>query len=87
MKLTQEDKTILREMGHKDSDFEQIEEATRRTVYKCDGVRITCAEAIELLGRRDFLSGISRSAFHWSAERVTPDGKSIYFDSARLFKE
>lgn len=86
MKLTEEDKAILREMGHEDSDFPQIEEATRRTIYECDNIRISCDEAIKLLGREEYLSGISRSAFHWSAVRVTWDGKSIYFDSSRLFK-
>lgn len=53
-----------------------------------DGVyaeAITRDEAVTRLGRLDYLSGIARSAFHFTAMRITEDGKVILFDSSRLF--
>lgn len=86
MKLTQADKILLLDMGNPESDFTQIEEATRRTVYEYDGKEINRGEAITLLGRRNYLAGIARSAFHWSAAQITPEGKYVFFDSSRLFE-
>lgn len=48
-------------------------------------VGITRDEAVTRLGRLDYLSGIARSAFHFTAMRITEDGKVILFDSSRLF--
>lgn len=86
MKLTQADKALLLDMGYQESDFGQIEEATRRTDYEYDGKQISREEAITLLGRRSYLAGIARSAFHWSSTQPTPEEKPIDFDSSRLFK-
>lgn len=86
MKLTQEDKAILLDMGHPESDFSQIEEATRKTTYEYCDREISRGEAISLLGRRTYLAGIARSAFHWSAVQYTPEEKPVYFDSSSLFK-
>lgn len=49
------------------------------------GFCITRDEAVTRLGRLDYLSGIARSAFHFTAMRITEDGKVILFDSSRLF--
>lgn len=89
MKLTVEDKKNLIEMGYTERDFKQIELAASKTTYTDDSdKRVSRAKAIELLGRKAFLSGLGRSAFHWSAVRETEDGKtSIYFDSSKLFKD
>ena len=89
MKLTKKDKDLLFSWGYTERDFPQIEEATRsaKTKYKLDGKPIGRAEAICLLGRLTYLSGIARSAFHWSAIRETDDGREILFDSSRLFKD
>lgn len=86
MKLTLEDKALLLDMGCAESDFEQIEEATRKTYYEYCGKRIGQKKALELLGRRKYLAGINRSAFHFSAVQFTPQDKPVYFDSGRLFK-
>lgn len=86
MKLTQDDKALLLRWGYIERDFAQTEEATRRTTYKFCGEQIRRDETICLLGREKYLSGISRSAFHYSAARGTDDGQVIYFDSSRLFK-
>lgn len=87
MKLTPDDKVVLLDMGYEESDFRQIEEATRRTIYRYDGRKIKLEEVIALIGRRDFLSGVARSAFHYSAGRDTQEGKQVYFDSSRIFRD
>ena len=86
MKLTLGDKALPLDMGCAESNFLQIEEATRKTDYEYCGKRIGWQKALELLGRRNYLSGISRSAFHFSAVRFTPQNVPVYFDSGRLFK-
>lgn len=88
MKLTNRDKEILSAWGHSEEDLKQIEEATRKTVYELNSKeKISCEEAIKLIGRKAFLSGISRSAFHWSASRYTKDGNDfVSFDSSKLFQ-
>lgn len=87
MKLTKDDKEYLREIGHEECDFSQIERASGKTVYMYQSKRIGQKKAIEFLGRRKYLSGIARSAFHWSACRETADGNCVYFDSSRFFRE
>jgi hypothetical protein len=86
MKLTSEDKKILKENGYLDKDMHQIEEATARTVYEMNDKEISQKKALEVLGREEYLSGISRSAFHWSAVRSNSNGETVYFDSSKLFK-
>lgn len=86
MRLTQNDKECLREWGYPECDLLQIEEATQKTIYTCNDKRLSARQAIELLGRETYLSGISRSAFHWSCVRETESDDRIYFDSSRLFK-
>lgn len=88
MKLTEADKEMLLEWGHPESDLPQIEEALKKskTKYETGGAAISREEAVSLLGRETYLSGISRSAFHYTACRQTPDGKVVYFDSSNLFR-
>lgn len=88
MKLTNKDKEILRKWGYSEDDLKQIEEATRKTVYELNSKeKISCKDAIKLIGRKAFLSRISRSAFHWSASRYTEDGNNfVSFDSSKLFQ-
>ena len=98
MKLTEEHKKILREFGHPESDMWQLEEAIKNgnTVYTLRSDdhaaksikprRISTKECIKLLGIKGFLSGISRSAFHWSASREVDEALVIDFDSSKLFK-
>jgi hypothetical protein len=85
MKLTDEDKKLLKSWGHKSSDFEQIERATNKTEYELDGERITLTEVLEILGRKTYLNAIARSAFHWSCSRENEKGQIVHFDSSKLF--
>ena len=88
MKLTKEDKMQLMEWGYKECGLPQIEEATcgNRTTYIMGQTSISKEEAIRVLGRREYLSGIARSAFHCSAVRAGADGQTVLFDSSRLFQ-
>ncbi len=93
MELDTKDKEILLSWGYETSDFAQISEAmkasnTRYTLYDhghSQGKCITREEAVELLGRMTYLSGLSRSAFHFGAARTTPCGQIILFDSSKMF--
>lgn len=94
MKLTEDDERILLEMGCPAEDIPQIRDAaltkfTRYTLYeneKSAGKRIGEKEAIRLLGRKMWLSGLARSAFHYNAARNIGDSKGvIIIDSRRLF--
>lgn len=88
MKLTCADKEQLLSWGHPKEDFPQIEEALQKriTKYELCGKKITREEAISILGRKKFLSGISRSAFHYTATQILDDGRVVYFDSSNLFR-
>lgn len=88
MKLTSKDKEILIGFGYEEKDLDQIEMATlsKYTSYKLDNKKISLKTVLELLDREAYLSGIGRSAFHWSSARETKDGRVIYFDSSKLFK-
>lgn len=88
MKLTEKDKALLIEWGYPESDFPQIEEAMKKknTKYEFECSAISREKAIELLGREEYLSGIARSAFHFTAAREVSNGKIVYFDSSNLFK-
>lgn len=86
MELSKTDKKVLRDWGHSKKDIEQIEVATSLTRYEYKGKLISDAKARRLLGDKEYLSGISRSAFHFSASRETPDGETVSFDSSALFE-
>lgn len=91
MKLIKEDKESLLKNGYTEKDFPQIEAAMlkKNTKYKLNDKLISREEAIAILGREKYVSGISRSAFHWSAVRQVKEGsyeELIYFDSSNLFR-
>ena len=88
MKLSSVDKTLLLRWGYQTADFPQIEVAmqSRNTKYTLEGQTISQATAITVLGRKQFLTGISRSAFHATAAKETEAEKTVLFDSSRLFK-
>ena len=93
MKLTKKDKEYLISIGVSADDFEQMEDVSKYTKYEMFEIhnesivtRITQKKAIEILGRHTFLSGLNRSAFHYSAVRFSPDDKiAVVFDSHRYF--
>lgn len=91
MKLIKKDKELLLKNGYTEEDFPQIETAMlkKNTKYELNDKLISREEAIAILGREKYVSGISRSAFHWSAVRQVKEGSDkelIYFDSSNLFR-
>ena len=88
MKLSNEDKQLIMSWGHKEEDLKQIERATgtTKTTYEVEGKKISLNEALEILGREQYLSGICRSTFHWSACRENEKNQTVYFNSSKLFK-
>lgn len=91
--LTLEDITYLKDWGEDERSIAQIDRAVTKTIYEKlifeDGqdksVRISRLEAKQILGNEQFLSGLSRSAFHWDAVRTAENGTKVYFDSSKLF--
>ena len=81
-KMNTKEQKFLLEFGYTERDFKQIEEAKRKTIYTGENdKKLTQKEVIKILGLREYLSGLSRSAFHWSSFR-----SGIYFDSSKLFE-
>lgn len=92
MKLTKADRTYLREMYQEDEQsINQIERTISKTIFSLGaegGLRkISCKEAIEILGRELWLSGMRRSAFHMTCVRTIDGGIHVHFDSSRFWKE
>lgn len=89
--LTEQDKSILLRWGHPESELKQIQDAcneVRITLTNERGKkrRITSKVADRVLGHEQFLSGISRAAFHCDATRVTPEGMGVHFDLSRWWR-
>lgn len=85
--LSEQDIKILKTLNYSNSDIIQIDKAVTKTNYTLDNKRISHKEARVILGDDKFLSGIARSAFHFTAARETNNKKLILFDSSRLFKK
>lgn len=94
-KLEKWQKEKLLEWGYQEDDIAQIEKALTKTTFtmhfnKLDGLKdkkITQWEARWHLTPEDFLSGLSRSAFHYSSSRTSKEGDfTIHFDSSKLFR-
>ena len=95
MKLTIQDKKLLVSWGQRPGDIAQIERASKSDILELKledlgtGKRrkIGQKEAIKILGRETFLSGLSRAAFHRGCSRNSEDDKfRISFDCGKLFK-
>lgn len=86
MKLNNKDKALLEAWGYEPDSLAQIERATwkKSTTLTCGGKEISAERAIQILGREVYLSGIARSAFHYTAARQAADGSMVYFDSYRM---
>lgn len=84
-KLTDKDKELLRKWGYPESDLLQIEDAANEGKIKsyrketASWNHISVDGAIRILGRTEFLSGLSRAAFHRSAQREN-NGRRVSFD-------
>lgn len=77
---------IIVDMGYSPSDIQQIIEAEKKASFTLNGKNISQKKAIELLGKRDYWSGVGRAAFHWSSCRFSPSG-NVYIDCRRYFRQ
>jgi hypothetical protein len=94
MKLTNKDKDYLLSIGYKNEDFTAIEDATKNIKYslcfasdsKKPEVKLNQKQAIGMLGRETFLSGVGRATFHNSAVRSSESlpNVSIYFERKKF---
>ena len=96
--LTQEDISLLKSWNYPDEDIPQIERNAHACVYTVfykvpadqKSKRISRKKALEVLGRENFLSGLARSAFHWSAvregDKINASETAVLFDARKLFK-
>lgn len=81
MKLSKDDRRLLKKWGYKDSEIDFIEVASSCTIYSSRKKNICDMDALNILGREEFLSGLSRSAFHYSATRRSETGIEVSFDN------
>ena len=81
------DYNLLKKWGHRPDEFSQLQEAAYNTLYTLEigdyqPIKLTPNQAIHRLGRKRWLSGISRCAFHFTScreDRWIKDG-SVFFD-------
>lgn len=92
MKLTNKDKDLLIRMGYQNSDFSDIENSRfRYEMFWCTNglhsdIQVSQKQAIKLLGREEFISGIARATYHDTAVRYIKDfndGCGIYFKNKK----
>ena len=79
MKLTNKDKDLLIRNGYQNSDFSDIENSRfRYEMFWCingihSDIQVSQKQAIKLLGREEFISGIARATYHDTAVRYIKD--------------
>lgn len=85
MKLTNNDKDYLKSIGFTSSNCVDIEEISTKYKFKYEIQvytnnrggetiafrKLTQAQAIKILGRNNFLSGLAKSAIHGSSARIS----------------
>lgn len=88
MKLTNKDKNYLISIGYHNDDFDVIERNSKSIKYELMSrkdndisIKLNQKQAISLLGRESFLSGIGRATFHNSAVRTIDSNPklAVYF--------
>lgn len=88
MKLTNKDKDLLIKRGYRNDDLTEIENSRFRfEMFWCTNgsqsdIQVTQKQALKLLGREDFVSGIARATFHSTSVRYVKcfnDIGGIYF--------
>lgn len=83
--LTKDEKEYFKTAGFTEEEIKQIENAYKYTTYTMlvgdDEESLTAEEAMKILGRRKFVLGLERSAFHRTASQ-----EHVYFDSSEFFR-
>lgn len=86
--LKQTDVSQLKEWGYTATDIEEIDKIMNYTDFETSrGKKISMTTARRMLGTTEFLSGMSRAAFHWDSSRECANGKgSVSFNCRRWYK-
>lgn len=89
MKLTKQDKELLKSWGYSQNAISQIGYAINHSYikYRLGKVgtkEITLDEAISILGRERYLGGVAKSVFRWYTVRTADNGISVNFDSSKF---
>ena len=86
--LTKQEKAELKEKGYSFSDIQEIVKGAKKTIYYliADGnqTSIDENEAIERLGREEWLRGLARSSFHIGTNRYGLNGETVRMET-RLY--
>lgn len=83
----------LKDGGYSEEDIKQIKTSgkyLKLTYIREDSTekKINQPTALSILGRKEFVSGMARSAFHYTAMRDAKNGNGkVYFDCSAMFKE
>ncbi len=90
MRWRKEDLEKLKRDGFDEKDIKQIRYSGKflKLTTKLDNgkeVRLTQNKAIEILGKDTFISGMERSAFHFTSSRSN-NGVTIFFDCSNMFR-
>ena len=80
--LTHTDKSFLEPKGHSHADIVEIAHCLKHTVYELvtsdeSVLTIDAKEAIERLGRDEWLKGIARSSFYCETTRIGLSGEKV----------
>jgi hypothetical protein len=87
MEFTKEDIAKLLGFGHRKSELKQLQEAAIVCKYTDeDDRRISATKVLEMIGRDQWLSGISRAAFHFTCGRGEHGKNYVHFDCNDLFR-
>ncbi len=92
MQWTKRNTDILRKWGYSEEDIKQIKTSGKylklTDITTLRPKRLLQFQAKQILGEEEFISGMARAAFHFTAERESKDGKiKILFDCSSMFKE
>lgn len=88
-RLKEQEVALLKQFGYTGEDIEQIEEAVLAGEFiTSKGKKVDWLTAKRIVGRKEFLSGIGRASFHWTAMRYCQNNprRSILFDFSNFFK-
>lgn len=83
--LNNKDVQVLTEWGHSTQEIHQIDECISSVEFEyCDtDRRVSMKSVLKGMDRTEFLSGMSRAAFHWTSVRRMKNGREVLFDCGR----
>jgi len=82
---------MLRNWGYSEEDIKQIKTSGKylklTDITTARPKRLLQFQAKQILGEKEFISGMARAAFHFTAVRESEDGKTkVMFDCSAMFK-